>query len=150
MLISPAMGFEAVCLLLTAGINHPRAVPLWGRARLVSFAVAARQEDFPGWGRICFTFILCFWRLLLNQTPLDVVISKCFTAAACEAGGEGKGRGAFEAGMFPSGPGIPVEFSEMRGQVVRPRWEDTGLLNAEFRLLFLGQKRFVCSVRVLA
>lgn len=61
-----------------------------------------------------------------------------------------RGAGTFEAGMFPSGPGIPVEFSEMRGQVVRPRWEDTGLLNAEFMLLFLGQKRFVCSVRVLA
>lgn len=53
-------------------------------------------------------------------------------------------------GMFPSGPGIPVEFSEMWGQVVRPRWEDSGLLNAEFMLLFRGQKRFVCSVRVLA
>lgn len=91
MLISPAMGFEAVRLLLTAGINHPRVVPLWGRARLVSFAVAARQEGFPGWGRICFTFILCFWRLLLNQSPLDVVISERFRAAVCRAGGEGKG-----------------------------------------------------------
>lgn len=30
LLIGPAMGFEAVRLLLTAGINHPRAVPLWG------------------------------------------------------------------------------------------------------------------------
>lgn len=43
-----------------------------------------------------------------------------------------------------------MKFSEMRGQVVRPRWEGSGLLNAEFKLLFLGQKRFVCSVRVLA
>lgn len=61
-----------------------------------------------------------------------------------------RGTGTFEVGMFPSGPGIPVELSEMRGQVVRPWWEDTGLLNAEFMLLFLGQKHFVCSVRVLA
>lgn len=30
LLIGPAMGFEAVRLLLTAGINHPQAVPLWG------------------------------------------------------------------------------------------------------------------------
>lgn len=76
-------------LLLTASINHPGAVPLWARARRVSFAVAARQEDFPGSGRICFTFVACFWHLLLNQNPLDVVISKRFTAAACEVGGTG-------------------------------------------------------------
>lgn len=67
-----------------------------------------------------------------------------------EQGEKERGAGIFEVGMFPSGLKIPVEFSEMRGQVVRPRWEDTGLLNAEFTLLFLGQKRFVCSVRVLA
>ncbi|KAI1233682.1 hypothetical protein IHE44_0004123 [Lamprotornis superbus] len=84
------MGFEAVRLLLTAGINHPQAVPLWGRARLVSFAVAARQEDFPGWGRICFTFILCFWRLLLNQTPLDVVISERFYSSSVQSRGRRK------------------------------------------------------------
>lgn len=158
--IGPALDFEAARLLLTASINHPETVPLWVQARRVSFAVAARQEDFPSQGRICFTFIACFWHLLLNQNPLDVVISERFTAAACEVGGTGEGTS--EAGMFPSGPRIPVEFTEMQGQVVRPRWEGTGwspkqvtcagdgLLNAKFTLLFLGQKRFVCSVRALA
>lgn len=87
--LAPALDFEAARLLLTASINHPGAVPLWARARRVSFAVAARQEDFPGSGKICFTFVACFWHLLLNQNPLDVVISKRFTAAACEVGGIG-------------------------------------------------------------
>ena len=70
--------------------------------------------------------------------------------------------GTSEAGMFPSSPQIPVEFTGMQGQVVRPQREGTGgspkqatytgdgLLNAKFTLLFLGQKRFVCSVRALA
>lgn len=161
--IGPALDFEAVHLLLTASINHPETVPLWVRARRVSFAVAARQEDFPGRGRICFTFVACFWHLLLNQNPLDVVISKGFTAAACEVGEQGREAGTSEAGMFPSDPRSPVEITEMQGQVVRPvRWEGTGgspkqatragagLLDAKFTLLILGQKRFVCSVRVLA
>lgn len=87
LLIGPALDFEAARLLLTASINHPQAVPLWAQAKRVSFAVAARQEYFPGSERICFTFVACFWHLLLNQNPLDVVISKRFTAAACEVGG---------------------------------------------------------------
>lgn len=89
--IGPALDFEGARLLLTASINHPKTVPLWVQARRVSFAVAARQEDFPSRGRICFTFVACFWHLLLNQNPLDVVISKRFTAAACEVGGTGEG-----------------------------------------------------------
>lgn len=62
-----------------------------------------------------------------------------------------------EAGLFPSGPQIPVEFTGMQGQVIRP-WQEgmrgsprqvtcagDRLLHAKFMLLFLGQKRFVCS-----
>lgn len=89
--IGPALDFEAARLLLTVSINHPETVLLWVQARQISFAVAERQEDFPSQGRICFTFVACFWYLLLNQTPLDVVISKGFTAAACEVGGTGEG-----------------------------------------------------------
>lgn len=141
-------------LLLTASINHPAAVPLWARARRVSFAVAARQEDFPGSGRICFTFVACFWHLLLNQNPLDVVISKRFTAAACEVGGTG-GQGTeisstslFQRSAEPlrahgDGGGSPWE--GMGGCPEREARAWDGLLPAKFTLLFLRQKLIVSA-----
>lgn len=67
-------------------------------------------------------------------------------------GGQGKGSRDIQSGNVSKWSGDPcgVLRDAGAGCQARPRWEDTGLLNAEFTLLFLGQKSFVCSVRVLA
>lgn len=54
-------------------------------------------------------FVLCLLHAsgiyCLTKNPLDVVISKRFTAAACEVGGQEGEAGTSEAGMFLSSTG---------------------------------------------
>lgn len=62
-------------------------------------------------GEFSFTFVVCFWLLLLNQNPLDVVISKGFTAAVCGVRGAGEGRRDLKEECFP------VDFQRCRGRL---------------------------------